>query len=51
MQSDAERAEFKLKCLSEETQKLQLKTEKKQSELHRVQSEKNACEGVLKTRE
>jgi len=51
MQSDTERAEFKLKCLNEETQKLQLKAEKKQSELHRVQSDKNACESVLKTRE
>ena len=29
LQSDAERAEFKLKCLNEETQKLQLKAEKK----------------------
>ncbi len=51
LQSDAERAEFKLKCLNEETQKMQLKAEKKQSELHRVQSDKNACESVLKTRE
>jgi hypothetical protein len=30
---------------------MQLKAEKKQSELHRVQSDKNACESVLKTRE
>jgi hypothetical protein len=51
LQSDAERAEFKLKCLNEEFQKMQLKAEKKQSELHRVQSDKNACESVLKTRE
>lgn len=51
LQSDAERAEFKLKCLNEEAQKMQLKAEKKQSELHRVQSDKNACESVLKTRE
>lgn len=51
LQSDAERAEFKLKCLNEESQKMQLKAEKKQSELHRVQSDKNACESVLKTRE
>ena len=51
LQSDAERAEFKLKCMNEETQKLQLKAEKKQSELHRALSDKNACESVLKMRE
>jgi|688.fasta_scaffold232921_4 hypothetical protein len=51
LQSETERQEFKLKCLNEETQKLQLKAEKKQSELHRAQSERNACESVLKTRE
>ncbi|MFO0117536.1 MAG: hypothetical protein ACK521_07950 [bacterium] len=51
LQSDAERAEFKLKCMNEETQKLQLKSEKKQSELHRALSDKNACESVLKMRE
>ena len=51
LQSDAERAEFKLKCMNEETQKLQLKSEKKQSDLHRALSDKNACESVLKMRE
>lgn len=51
LMSDAERAEFKLKCMNEETQKLQLKSEKKQSELHRALSDKNACESVLKMRE
>lgn len=30
---------------------MQLKAEKKQSELHRVQADKNACQSVLKTRE
>jgi hypothetical protein len=51
LQSDTERAEFKLKCLNEETQKMQLKAEKKQAELHRMHSDKNATESVLKTRE
>jgi hypothetical protein len=51
LQSDLERNDFKTKCLNEDTQKLQLKVEKKQAELHRAQSEKNASESVLKTRE
>jgi len=37
--------------MNEETQKLHLKSEKKQSELHRALSDKNACESVLKMRE
>ena len=38
-QSEIERNDFKMKCMSEDVQKMQLKLEKKQAELHRVQSE------------
>ena len=37
--------------MSEDVQKMQLKMEKKQAELHRAHSDNNSKEQVLKTRE
>ena len=51
IQSELERNEFKMKCMQEDVQKMQLKLEKKQAELHRAHSDNNSKEQVLKTRE
>ena len=40
-----------MKCMSEDVQKMQLKLEKKQAELHRVQSENISKDQVLRTRD
>ena len=50
-QSELERNDFKMKCMQEDMQKMQLKLEKKQAELHRAHSDNNSKEQVLKTRE
>ena len=49
--SELERNEFKMKCMQDDVQKMQLKLEKKQAELHRAYSDKNSQEQVLKTRD
>ena len=51
IQSELERNDFKTKCMQEDVQKMQLKLEKKQAELHRAHSDNNSKEQVLKTRE
>ncbi len=51
LKSDLERQDFKFKNTSEEIQKLQLKCERKQAELHKILSEKNAHENILKARD
>ena len=51
IQSELERNDFKVKCMQEDVQKMQLKLEKKQAELHRAYSDSNSKEQVLKTRE
>ena len=44
IQSELERNEFKMKCMQEDVQKMQLKLEKKQAELHRAHSDINSKE-------
>ena len=51
LQSDLERSDFKFKTTNEEIQKLQLKCERKQAELHKISSEKNAQDNILKARD
>lgn len=41
-QSELERNDFKTKCMQEDVQKMQLKLEKKQAELHRAHSDINS---------
>lgn len=42
IQSELERNDFKMKCMQEDVQKMQLKLEKKQAELHKTQSDINS---------
>ena len=51
IQSELERNDFKMKCMQEDVQKMQLKLEKKQAELHRAHSDSNSKDQVLRTRE
>ena len=51
LQSELERNDFKVKCMQEDVQKMQLKMEKKQAELHRAHSDNNSKDQVLRTRE
>ena len=51
IQSELERNDFKTKCMQDDVQKMQLKLEKKQAELHRAHSDNNSKEQVLKTRD
>jgi len=51
MQSENERIEFKMNNLVDLNQKLQLKTEKKVSEVHQALSEKVQLENVVKSKD
>ena len=51
IQSELERNDFKMKCMLEDVQKMQLKLEKKQAELHKAHSDNNSKDQVLRTRE
>ena len=51
IQSELERNDFKMKCMHEDVQKMQLKLEKKQAELHKAHSDNNSKDQVLRTRE
>ena len=51
IQSELERNDFKMKHQQEDVQKMQLKLEKKQAELHRAHSDNNSKDQILRTRE
>ena len=51
MQSEIDRLDFKMKSLNEQTQKMQIKTEKKAGELHQALSEKVQLDNIVKSKD
>lgn len=51
LQSENDRIDFKLKSLVDESQKMQLKMEKKSNEVHQAQTEKVQLENIVKSKD
>jgi hypothetical protein len=51
LQSENDRVDFKLKSFVDESQKMQLKMEKKSNEVHQAQTEKVQLENIVKSKD